>query len=195
MRATIEVEVINMRGDTQQNISSLVSFEKDRLEYCENAYAIEKERRQIIEKRAQIYLGIIVMLLGLMATRGGPLFARPDYDIQHWGIALLISDVLAAGCIAAAIYAISRILWPFRRAKPFSEKMICRLPKIPSANNIPKIHSDFLYENAILYSTATEANSIANTKDAKWLMVAARSIIVFTLFEGVSIILLVTKGG
>ena len=168
-------------------MSETLGFERERLRYCEAMYALEKERKQIIERQAQFFFGIITLFLGLLALKGEVLETiRTSITQQSTSIAsvLYFEILLFLMAFAASLLTIAMVFAPERRHKPYPTSLVTQLYS-PSAGSRKQeehqvrsgaeLEADFLRENALRLAVAVERNSRGNTRKSKWLVAAATS--------------------
>lgn len=176
-------------------MSSAESFEKERLRFCEAMFDLEKERKQIIERQAQFYFGIISFILGLFILRKDTLEALQlavNQPGTHISTGLFYAAVVFVfGTLILAIFFISMVFKPERRQKPYPPKLVTELfgnyaeaidPASQQADGAKDLEVEFLKDTAVRFALAVEKNSVYNTQKSLWLIGAAVS--TFALMVG-----------
>jgi hypothetical protein len=160
-----------------------LSFERERLRYCEAMYSLEKERRQVIERHAQFYLGAITLFLGILSLKSEVVKAVSD-GLSRSGslsgaVAIQCCIALFVASVTASLVSIGVVFAPERRAKPYPRDLVTQMfsgereTKGAVGQIGELLEADLLEENAMRFAIAAERNSLYNTKKARWLVVAA----------------------
>lgn len=158
-----------------------INFEKERLQYCEAMYSLEKERKQALERYAQFYLGAITLFLGLLSLKVEVVDAVSRALSQGPRIrgAIHCCLVVFLVSLAGSLLSIGMVFAPERRAKPYPRKLVTQLfskerKTRGTGSQIGELlEADLLEENAMRFAVAAERNSIYNTKMSRWLQGAA----------------------
>ena len=178
------------------------SFEIQRLRYCEAMYNLEKERRELIEKRAQFYFGLLALFFGVVAFNEGTeiLLSVPSNGGPAVSIILKGFILLFGVALVIALIAIGLVIAPQSREKPFPRKPVTRLFSgewltVDTGESVSdELESSFVEEIARRYAVAVEQNSQQSNKKAVILVIATVSTLTTILAYGcILILVLVAK--
>ena len=172
-------------------MSSPEDFERERLRYCESMYSLEKERRQVIERQAQFYFGIITLFMGLLALKKevweSVRLAISDQASELSVVVIYSELALFLGALISSLLAVLMVFRPERRNKPYPKDLVTDLfsgdqPGTDfGGTQAGSLEAKFLRQSALRFALAVERNSAYNTKMSGWLIVAAVSSVVLVL--------------
>lgn len=183
-------------------MSSVEDFERERLRYCESMYSLEKERKQIMERKAQFYFGVITLFIGLLTLKGeifNAVRSTMGQQLSETALIVIYSEmILFLASLISALVAILMLFRPERRRKPYPKNLITGLFAPDAAKTHAKerqgkgversLEADFLRDSALRFAEAVERNSAYNTKKSRWLIVAAIAcllvVLTYTLLIG-----------
>lgn len=152
------------------------AFERERLRFCERIYELERLRAENIERKAQIYLTLLTLLLGAVSLRIDSWGAIRQLLMTMWhhhpvsaGL-IVIEAILCAGAIASSLLFVALVFQPRSREKVYPRNPVDRLfTSSTAAGGEPELMRD----NAERYARAVEENNRINTSLSRWLVRAA----------------------
>jgi hypothetical protein len=155
-------------------IGSRLPFERERLQFCEKMYDVEKMRGELLERKAQVYLTLLTFLLGVLTLKLDSwqqicLSAR-QFARSHpvWGGLLVIEALVCAVAMAGSFLAIAMVLRPRSRGKPYPRDLVNVLFNPVNDDGTDKMAEKLLRNNAQQYALAVEINNRVNTEISKW---------------------------
>lgn len=158
-----------------------VAFEVARLEYCQDVFNREEERRDQLEKKAQFYLSFITLILGALFFKAENL-ALLDELTRSQGIAPLlvtliyITIILLGIAILFSVFAILGVtrLWSYRG--PYPEDIVNSLFSPASDFIEGENQADFIRATALNFAIALDYNKSINDRKSRWIMVSSYSV-------------------
>jgi hypothetical protein len=173
------------------------AFEKARLDYCQDVFNREEERREQLEKKAQFYLSFITLILGALFFKAENLtllnvligsggIAAPLITLTYATIILLGLSILFS---VVAILGVTR-LWSYRG--PYPEDIVHSLFS-PESNFIEEEkQEDFVRATALNFAIALDYNKSINDRKSRLIMVSSYGIFVTVALLAILLTLIVT---
>lgn len=179
--------------DAQQNNQS-VSFEKTRYQYCKELFERERERKETLERKAQMILSLVTLMLGVIYFKLD--FFKNLKDIISNSsfksfIALPLYGVLCilAICLLGALFSVLKSIklqiYKEEHPKNFISSLFA-----PESDYLISENEVALYRaTAMSYAIALEQNSDINDKKAIWVRYSWYSLIAAVIILAVFIAL------
>ena len=170
------------------------SFEKIRYQYCKELFERERDRKESLERKAQVILSIITLLLGVTFFK--LTFFKDlkeiinNSEVSSFVIVSMFSLLyMLAICFLIALYYILKSI-SLQSYKEEHPKYLISSLFAPESNYIIEENEiEFYKATAMSYAIAIEQNSQVNDKKAIWIRYCWYSLIACVIFLSVFIFL------
>lgn len=158
-----------------------LGLERKRLEYAREMYAIEVSRRELLEKRAQLLMGLAGLLFAAASLQDEPLSALGEAVAlalsgqQYVKALLVLLLVVALSSLASFMIALAAIYFPRKGERPYPRRVVSRL-FAPDDSEEVKQEENLTRQWAMRTAMAVEFNIKRNNGMARTLLVASISL-------------------
>jgi hypothetical protein len=173
-----------------------VAFESARLEYCQDVFNREEERREQLEKKAQFYLSFITLILGALFFKAENLtllnkVTQNEAIAPLWTSLIYITIVLLGLSILFSVMAILGVtrLWSYRG--PYPEAFVFSLFSPESDFMDDENQESLIRATALNFALALDYNKRINDRKSRWIMISSYSVYLTVAVLAVLLALLV----
>lgn len=170
-----------MKSIETDNLQGL-ELERQRLAYCEKMYELERSRRELIERKTQVHLGLLTLLLAALSLqRSGMMAAGAYMEFVRTAspgvrVGLVASGISFAFFCLFSLLAIALVFQPRKRVKPSPKSLVASLFAEVQVGEREQ-HLQLIREATMRYALCVEVNSESNTKKAKWMVRASMAVL------------------
>lgn len=174
-----------------------LGLERARLDYCAKIFDREAERKERLERKSELYLSFVTLVLGALflnldsladlrglAGTGGP-----------WGAVIRVVAAALGLSLLAALVSILAAMRLQRYKNEYPDRVITSL-FAPDSRYLPMPDEpSLLRANAMSYAIALEHNSATNDRKARWVKAASLAIFAVVVCLAILLSVLAAAGG